>query len=123
MAISIRRKQVARSSLFSGVSTASANGTADSGFAGLDAMVCQLIVTVVTGTTPSMVVKVQDSTDNTNWNDLATFTAATAATAEVKRVSGPFAEFVRSISTITGTTPSFTYTLTSDVEGGRVSKP
>jgi hypothetical protein len=69
----------------------------------------QLKVGTVTGTTPNMVVKVQDSVDGgTTWFDLVTFTAVTASNAsEVKRVLQPFGRLLRVVWTVTGTTPNF----------------
>jgi len=73
--------------------------------------VANLHVTTVSGTTPSMTVKVQHSVDNSAWVDLITFTAATAKTAERLTVSGTVNRYVRGTRTISGTTPSFTFAL------------
>ena len=69
----------------------------------------QLEVTAASGTTPTLDVKLQDSVDGTNWNDLFLFTQATATTREVKNHSTIFARFVRVVWTVAGTTPSFTF--------------
>ncbi|HEX6969860.1 MAG TPA: hypothetical protein VF174_13770 [Micromonosporaceae bacterium] len=71
--------------------------------------VASLHVTAVSGTTPSLTVKVQHSTDNSVWVDLITFTAATAASSERKTVTGTVNRYTRETHTISGTTPSFTY--------------
>jgi len=68
-----------------------------------------LHVTGVSGTTPTLNVKIQHSTDNSVWVDLITFTQATAATSERLTVTGTVNRYVRAIHTIAGTSPSFTY--------------
>lgn len=73
------------------------------------------LVTVVSGTTPSMTLSVEWSHDGTNFavGDTAdTFTALTAAANKVKQfdVKG---EWFRLVWTITGTTPSFTFSATA----------
>lgn len=72
--------------------------------------VATLHATTVSGTTPSLTGKVQHSTDDSVWVDLITFTAATAATSERKTVTGTVNRYVRGQWTISGTTPSFTFT-------------
>lgn len=83
---------------------------------GYNGFVAYLNVSAASGTTPSMTVKFQDSPDGTNWFDIASaaFTAATGAVTQRLVVSNT-AQYVRAVSTITGTTPSFTYDL--DVSG------
>lgn len=73
-----------------------------------------LNVTAASGTTPSLAVEVQWSHDGTVWSSASpqdTFTAITATGSVVKnfQVKGRFA---RLSYTITGTTPSFTFTAT-----------
>ena len=70
-----------------------------------------LVTTAVSGTTPSMTVVVEDTLDGTNWNQLGTFTAVTAAGNQVLDVALPFADTLRIRWTITGTTPSFTFSV------------
>ncbi len=68
-------------------------------------------VTAVSGTTPTLAVKLQVSDDGgTTWYDLpgGAFTSATAATAQAIQISN-FGDTLRAVSTIGGTTPSFTY--------------
>ena len=72
--------------------------------------VAYLNVTGVTGTSPNIVVKVQHSTNNSTWVDLATFTAATAIGAQRIPVSGTVNRYLRTLWTVTGTTPSLTFT-------------
>lgn len=117
MTMIIRERKWAQSVVITGVQTASTNGAGDNGYAGVTNLILQLAVTAASGTTPSLTVKVQDSIDGTNWNDIATFTAATGVTAEVKRVAAPIGNTIRAVSTITGTTPSFTFSVLAQAEG------
>lgn len=81
-------------------------------------------VTAASGTTPSLTVVIEDSLDGgMNWNTVGTFTAQTIASRQVQQiaVSGvaqtagfvwPFNyRKVRARWTITGTTPSFTFSV------------
>ena len=117
MVMSVKERKWGQSVVITGVQTASTNGAGDNGYAGVSNVILQLAVTAASGTTPSMIVKVQDSIDGLNWNDIATFTAATGVTAQALRVAGPIGNTVRAISTITGTTPSFTFSVVAQGEG------
>jgi hypothetical protein len=69
-----------------------------------------LHVSAVSGTTPSMVVRIQDSPDgSTGWADILTFTAATAVTSEHVKITGAVDRWLRAIWTMTGTSPDFTF--------------
>jgi hypothetical protein len=69
-----------------------------------------LDVTAVSGTTPSMSVKVQVSDDNVTWYDEGTsFAAVTAISRPAVAKFTNFGRYVRLSYTITGTTPSFTF--------------
>ena len=73
-------------------------------------LVCHLKVTgTVSGTSPSMTVKLQDSSDGVNWVDIpsAAFTAVTATNNFQRLVVTNVGAMVRAVATITGTTPSF----------------
>lgn len=76
----------------------------------------QLDVTAASGTSPSLTVLLEDSLDGTNWNTIGTFAAKTAAGREVINVTTPFAETVRASWTVTGTTPSFTFSILAHAE-------
>jgi hypothetical protein len=80
---------------------------------GYNGLVAYLNVTAVSGTTPSLTIKVQDSADGTTWYDVpsAAFTAVTA-TGQQRLVVNSIGNFVRAVSTVSGTTPSFTASLT-----------
>lgn len=74
-----------------------------------------LDVTAVAGTTPSMVVVIEESHDGVNYNPTAvdTFPAVTAAGRTYRTIpTGTlFGQFFRARWTITGTTPSFTFSI------------
>lgn len=90
--------------------TASGNSGALPGF-NWTRMRLQLAVTAASGTTPTLDVVVEDTLDGTNWNAIGTFTQATAATAQAVDIAGMFTDQVRVRWTVTGTTPSFTFSV------------
>lgn len=74
----------------------------------------QLHVTAVGGTgSPSLVVKLQDSADNSTFADLAGTTFATVTTATTSQriniASGTVRRYIRAAWTIAGTNPTFTF--------------
>jgi hypothetical protein len=87
------------------------NGTAVS-TSGNTGIVVYLKVTAVTGETPTLNIKLQDSPDGTNWYDVpsATFTEATGVTTE-RKVFTNIGDYIRAVATIAGTTPAFTFTV------------
>lgn len=91
--------------------TATGNGSShDNGAATSNGGVAYLHVTAASGTSPSLTVNVQHSTDNATWVDLITFTAVTAGNqAQRVAVSGTVNRYVRATWTISGTSPSFTF--------------
>lgn len=72
-----------------------------------------LDVAAVAGTTPSMTVNVQTSDDGATWTTLGSFPAVTAA-GKVRRAFAGLDRYVRATTTITGTTPSFTFGLSGE---------
>lgn len=70
----------------------------------------ELVITAASGTVPTLDVTIEGSNDATNWYTLGTFAQKTGVATE--RKAFPAAQHVRSRSTITGTTPSFTYSVT-----------
>jgi len=85
------------------------NGTSvDNGAASSNGAVINLHVTAASGTTPTLAVTVQHSTNNSTWSTIATFTTATAATSETVTVAGTVNRYTRAVFTVAGTTPSFT---------------
>ena len=77
-----------------------------------------LIVTSVSGTSPTGDVKIQHSADNVTYVDLITFTQATAATSEIKNISSgtTINRYIRVYNTIGG---SSTPTINAIVGFGR----
>lgn len=77
-----------------------------------------LNVTAATGTSPSLTLTVETSFDGaTGWVSVGSFTAATGVTSERKQFSA-LGAFVRFSWTITGTTPSITFSCVADLVGG-----
>lgn len=93
--------------------TATGNGV------GIDLIAQQLAATwvfhahviTITGTTPTVTLKVQDSADNVSFADLAGATTTSISTAGAQRITGigTVRRYARVVHTITGTTPSVVY--------------
>lgn len=97
--------------------TANVNGTGVDIFSYEGVLKVTQNVGTVSGTTPTLVGKLQASADNAAWTDIAgaTFAQATAAgkqsiALDTRKVGEtvPGAKFIRYVGTIGGTTPSFT---------------
>ncbi len=91
--------------------TTSANSDTWDGFGQAETLRVQLEVTAASGTSPSLAAFVEDSLDGVNWNAIGTFAAKTAAGREVLSVTTPFCDRIRVRWTITGTTPSVTFSV------------
>lgn len=90
--------------------TASGNTGPLVNYGHFDALRAQLDVAAASGTSPTLVVIIEDSLDGGNtWNAIGTFTQKTAAGREVINIPAPFAPLLRISWTIGGTTPSFTF--------------
>lgn len=111
-------------------SAAETSSTTHSSFAtaaGEDTAIVSVVVSASSGTTPTLLVTVEGSLDGTTWFTLGTIgtngfsvgngTAATNLTTTNTGVNGVFhaTPFVRSRSTVGGTTPSFTYSVIAQV--------
>ncbi len=71
-----------------------------------------LNVTAVSGTSPTLDVKFQESMDGTNWIDIPSAAFAQATATGLKRLEfSTLAPYIRAVYTIAGTTPSFTFDL------------
>lgn len=70
-----------------------------------------LSVSAVSGTTPTLTVKFQDSADNVSFADIASgaFTVNNTQDGQYLEVPGNIRRYVKMVYTITGTTPSFTF--------------
>jgi hypothetical protein len=68
-----------------------------------------------TGTSPTLDVKIQESSDNSTFTDISglAFTQITTSASVQKIVlnKGATKRYIRVVSTITGTTPSFSYSV------------
>ena len=112
----VRVVLVTEAVLASTVATATGAGTALSGYAGADSLTFQLDVTAASGTTPTLDVLVQDSTDGVNFFTLATFAQAVTIAHTVQRVNmstNKPLDKLRVSYTIGGGTPSFTFSVTA----------
>jgi len=95
--------------LASAARTETVTGTAVKGLSAARLLVMQLDVTAASGTLPTLDVVVQDTVDGTNWNTITTFTTATGVTREVVRLTTAFTDRLRAVWVVEGTTPSFTF--------------
>ncbi len=92
---------------------ANSNRTAGEGWGSYNQLIARVVVAGATGTTPTLNLKLQTLVGS-EWIDVAggAFTAVTAATSESKVVvrTGAvwWADKIRVVSTVGGTTPSFT---------------
>ena len=77
----------------------------------IDWLKAQLDVTAASGTTPNLTVFVQTTMDGTNWDAAGVFAAKTAVGREVIFINPLVGRRVRVLWNITGTTPSFTFSV------------
>lgn len=98
-----------------------AEGTSNAGSSALDNAAATtaggsaaIHIQAVSGTTPSITVKLQHSTDNSNWSDVTggSFGAMNTVDGKFIEFSGTINRYLRIVSTISGTSPSFTYNVT-----------
>ena len=107
----VKSTVLAKQTLRSQAMTSTTNGTGVDTLGFGNAMVL-LEVGAVTGTSPTMDVKLQDSPDNSTFTDIsgATLTQVTAANKSQTlsvNLDGK-ARYIRAVATIAGTSPSFT---------------
>lgn len=111
-----------------GAETASTAGAAVPTGSESGSLYLEVNVTAASGTSPTMTVKIEGSMDGTNWFTLGTVGAngynvgaIGTAPSNFTTTAGPIRAiydapmYVRSSSTIGGTTPSFNYTVTGTV--------
>lgn len=97
----------------SGVTGAGATGSIEVG--ARHTLRLRLDVTIASGTTPSLTVSVQTSSDGSSWYTVESFAAKTAVGAESKAFSG-LDRFVRlQWGAPSGTTPSFSFAVTGEL--------
>lgn len=102
-----------------GAETSSANHTAIDLGAVRPGMVLNAVarITAVSGTSPTMALVIQESADNSTFRTIATFQPALTAAGIAEATFRPTQRYVRTSSTIGGTSPSFTYGV--DIVPGR----
>lgn len=77
-----------------------------------DQLRAQVNVTAASGTTPNLAVVIEDSADGgVTWNTVGTFAAKTAVARETISINGWTGRRLRCSWAITGTTPSFTFSV------------
>jgi hypothetical protein len=79
------------------------------------AMTMTLVVSAASGTSPTNDTIIEHSHDNSTFATLGSFTQATAATSETKTF-GPVRRYVRAKSTLGGTSPVFSFTVSGDLD-------
>ena len=91
----------------------SADGSVTGGenYSDVDSLRVQLDVTAANGTGPSLAVFIEDSVDGANWDTIGSFAAKTAAGRETITLSDFVGRRLRVRWAITGTTPSFTFSV------------
>jgi len=77
-----------------------------------------LDITAVSGTTPSLTVTVETSADGSTWFTHTAFSAKTATGKDIQKL-GNLGSYLRVSYAISGTTPSFTFSVV--VDGKRVA--
>lgn len=105
-----------------GAQTSSAQSATGVDFGGPDVHPVTYVLncTTVSGTGPTLNVKIQESDNNSTWRDAVAFPQISAA--GVHRVTGKLdGRYRRYYSTVAGTTPSFTYSVYPEL-GGEYTK-
>jgi hypothetical protein len=91
--------------------TTTGSGSTVSGWArGTDAQ-SRLTITAASGTTPSLTVVVQDSPDGSTWTTRDTYPAQTTTATVTRALPAGLNTYQRVGWTISGTTPSFTFSV------------
>jgi hypothetical protein len=80
-------------------------------YADIDVVRAQIDVTAASGTTPNLTAFIETTIDGTNWDVVGTFAAKTTAAREVITINPLVGKQVRARWVITGTTPSFTFSI------------
>jgi hypothetical protein len=98
------------------LSLAAASATANSGAiaaqGGAAYVLLMVQITAITGTSPTLVVKLQESSDNATWSDVVgATTASLTAVGSAVAFGAPAKGYVRAVATIGGTTPAVTATI------------
>lgn len=97
--------------------TATGNSSSLDVGAEINPLTYEIVVTAVSGTSPTLDIKIQGSDDNSTWKDLVVVPQITAKTTSRRKIKTSY-RYLREARTVGGTTPSFTYT-SGLVLGGR----
>lgn len=102
----------------SGAVTSNTNhSSVDFGGSDLQPLTYLAVVTAVSGTSPTLDLTIEESDDNSNWHTFLSFRQISAV--GLYAVTGKSdAQYRRGVSTVGGTSPSFTFAL-YPVPGGR----
>lgn len=94
---------------FNGALTATKNGPVHEFYGGAGNLFVTAHVSAVSGTSPTLNLKLQDSPDNSTWSDVTGATGAQLTAAGNQVFAGYSTKpYVRVVATVGGTTPSFT---------------
>jgi hypothetical protein len=101
-------------SLASATKTATGTGTA---FATpqIDNLNATLVISAASGTNPTLDLTLETTADGTNYYTVGTFPQQTTTQAGIARVIGPLGSSCRWKWTLAGTSPSFTFAVTTTV--------
>jgi hypothetical protein len=105
----IHSDSVARTTTGNGGDTPPGTGNVDNTTSTAFGGVGVLQVSAASGTTPTLDVKIQHSSNGTVWADLITFTQQNAVNGEYATVAGTVNRYLRALWTLGGTTPSFNF--------------
>lgn len=83
---------------------------------GVDNINGAVVVSAASGTTPTLDLSLQTSADGTNFYNVGSFTQKTTTTAAEAKIFGPLGASSRWRWVIAGTTPSFTFAVTTTVD-------
>jgi hypothetical protein len=109
--VNVRQVGIRETIVASAARTATGNSGPLSGYNGHQQAVIQINVTALAGTTPTLIVSVDDSVDGTNFNSILATASITAVGITVLRIpiTTSFSDLLRISWTVGGTTPSFTF--------------
>ncbi len=100
--------------------TTGGNAESGEGWGDMDRVKAQLDVTAASGTTPNLTAFIETTMDDGgNWDVVGTFAAKTAAGREVITINPWIGRRLRVRWVITGTTPSFTFSVRVQAEKDR----
>lgn len=109
-----RRRYPARAQetvVASAARTTSSNSGTLTGWTRDGAPQARLAITAASGTTPQLVLTIQDSPDGSTWTTRDTFPTQTTTATVTRALPTLMAPYQRVAWTITGTTPSFTFSV------------